>query len=64
MTFDKRCALLFAVTAGIVGGAALVMATRRRHHHAASELEQTSELKSWENEGGSMAPAAVAQAVP
>ena len=64
MNINKRWALLLAATAGVVGGAALAMASRRQQHQVARELEHTSELKSWEGEGGSVAPAVTAPAQP
>lgn len=64
MNLNKRWALLFAATAGVVGGAVLAMASRRRQQQVAREVEHTSELKSWEGEGGSVAPAAIAPAQP
>jgi len=62
MNTVKRWALLFTVTAGVVGGAALALASRRHLRKAARELEHTSHLASWEDEGGSVTPAATAQA--
>jgi len=62
MNLNKRWALLIAATAGVVGGAMLAMASRRQQRQVARELERTSELKSWEGEGGSVAPAAQAPA--
>lgn len=64
MNMNKRWALLLAATAGVVGGAVLAMASRRQHHEVMRKLEDTSELKSWENEGGNVAPAATAPAQP
>ena len=64
MNVYKRWALLFAATAGVVGGAVLAMASRRQQDQVARELEHTSELKSWEGEGGSVAAAPIAPAQP
>jgi hypothetical protein len=64
MNINKRWAFLLAATAGVVGGAVLAVASRRQHHEVARELEHTSELKSWENEGGNVAPAGIAPAQP
>lgn len=64
MTMNKRWAFLLAATAGVVGGAVLAVASRRQHHEVAREMEHTADLKSWENEGGNVAPAATAPAQP
>jgi len=64
MNTHKRWAFLLAATAGVVGGAVLAVASRRQHHEVARELEHTSDLKSWENEGGNLAPATTAPAQP
>ena len=61
---NKRWAFLFAATAGVVGGAVFAMASRRQQHQVARELEHTSKLESWEGEGGSVAPVAIAPAQP
>ena len=64
MNIDKRWVLLFAAATGVVGGVALAMAFRRQHRRVARELEHTADLKSWEDEGGSVAPAAIARLQP
>jgi hypothetical protein len=63
MNLNKRWAYLFAATAGVVGGV-LAMASRRQKHRIAGELEHTSELKAWEGEGGSVAPASTTPSRP
>lgn len=64
MNLNKRWAFLFAATVGVVGGAVLAMASRRQKHRIAGELEHASELKSWEGEGGSVAPASTTPSQP
>lgn len=64
MNLNKRWAFLLAAAAGALGVAVLSMASRRQRHQVARDLEHTSELKAWEGEGGSVAPAAMAPAQP
>ena len=63
MSIDKRWILL-AVTAGAAAGAALASRSRRLHHRAAHEAQHKTDLKTWENEGGNFAPAAVSPVQP
>lgn len=61
MSIDKRWLLLIAVAAG---GAAVALTSRHRQHRTARKLEHKSDLKSWENEGGNLAPAPVLAPAP
>jgi hypothetical protein len=66
MNIDKRW-FLPLVAAGAAIGAAVASASRRRHRRIARDLhdqERTAEHKSWENEGGNLAPTPVAPALP
>jgi len=57
MNIDKRWLLLLAAAAGAAAATAIAWASRRRHHRTNRDLEHTADLKSWENEGGNLAPA-------
>ncbi len=57
MKIDKSWILLVAVVAGAAGGAAYALASHRRGHKAAGKLQHKHDLRSWENEGGNLAPA-------
>lgn len=63
MSIDKRWILL-AVTAGAAVGAAFASQSRRRHHRAAQDAQHKTNLKTWENEGGNLAPAEVSPVQP
>jgi len=64
MNMDNRWVLLLAIAASAAVGAAVASKSRRRHRQNAHDLEYTTELKSWENEGGNVAPAPVPPALP
>ena len=58
MNIDKRWLLTIAVVAS-AAAAATVAATsrsRRRNHGNAHQLQHATDVKSWENEGGNLAP--------
>jgi fatty-acid desaturase len=58
MNIDKRWLLLLAAAAGAGAATAVAWASSRRQHHRTNrDLEHTADLKSWENEGGNLAPA-------
>jgi len=63
MNIDKRWLVLFAVAASAAVGAAVASKSRHRHRRTAHAQDYKTELKSWENEGGNLAPAP-ATAVP
>ena len=56
MNIDKRWILLLTVTASAAVGAAFASLIRRRHVRAAHDLQHKTNLKTWENEGGNLAP--------
>lgn len=60
MNIDKRWVLLLALAAGAAAGAVVATNARRRNHRTARIRELKTELKSWENEGGNLAPTPVA----
>ena len=60
MNIDKRWILLLGIAAG---GAAVALTARRRHHRSVGDQQHKTNIKSWENEGGNLAPPPVA-AVP
>ena len=64
MKIDTRWLVLVAVAAGAAAGAAVATKARRRHHRTARDLEHATDLKSWENEGGNLAPSPVPAALP
>jgi hypothetical protein len=67
LNIDKRWFLLLAVVVGAASaaaGAAVASKSRRHHHRKAHDLEHKTQLKSWENEGGNLAPIAAVPALP
>ena len=64
MNIDKRFFLLLAVAASAAVGAVAAFKTRTRHHRTLRDRQHKEDLKSWENEGGNLAPAAVSPAQP
>jgi hypothetical protein len=62
MTVSNRWILLLAVAAGAAGGAVIASNSRRRQ--TTHDRDHKSQLKSWENEGGNLAPIPVAAALP
>jgi len=58
MTIDKRFLLLLAVAASAAVGAVAASKARVRHHRTVRHRQDKTEIKSWENEGGNLAPAA------
>jgi hypothetical protein len=64
MSIDKRWILLLAVTAGAAVGATFASRSRRLHHRGALDAQHKTDLKTWENEGGNLAPAAVSPVQP
>jgi hypothetical protein len=57
MSIDNRWYLLLAVAAGTAAGVAVALTVRSRGHKAVRRLQHKSDIKSWENEGGNLAPA-------
>jgi hypothetical protein len=67
LNIDKRWFLLLAVAVGAASaaaGAAVASKSRRHHHRKVRDLEHKIQLKSWENEGGNLAPIAAVPASP
>jgi hypothetical protein len=64
MNIDKRFLLLLAVTASAAVGAVAASKARVRHHRTVRDRNDKTEIKSWENEGGNLAPAALSPAQP
>ncbi len=64
MNIDKRWFFLLAVAASAAAGAAVASTSRRRQRRTAHDLDHKTALKSWENEGGNLAPLAMAPASP
>jgi hypothetical protein len=56
MNLDRRWTILLAVTISAAVGAALASRTRGQRVQAAGESQRKTDLKSWENEGGNLAP--------
>jgi len=56
MNIDKRWMLLLAVAASAAAGAAFASRARRHHARATGESQHSTHLKTWENEGGNLAP--------
>ena len=61
MNIDNRFLLLLAVAAV---GAVAASKSWLRHRHTTRDQEHKQDLKSWENEGGNLAPAAVLPTKP
>jgi hypothetical protein len=59
MIIDKRWFPLLAIAVGVAAGAVAASRSRRRVQRTTRDPAHTAELKSWENEGGNLAPAAV-----
>jgi len=63
MNIDKRWVLLFVAGASALAGAAVARSARRRKHRTAHAHDHGLQLKSWENEGGNLAPVPATAAV-
>jgi hypothetical protein len=57
MNVDSRWYLLIAFAACAVVGATVASKLRSGRHYAARRRDHAIDLKSWENEGGNLAPA-------
>jgi hypothetical protein len=64
MNIDKRFILLLVVAASAAVGAVAAWRSRLRHHRSTGDLQHKEDVKSWENEGGNLAPAAVSPTPP
>jgi len=64
MSIDKRWFLLLAVTVSAAVSAAIASRSRRRHLRAAQDVQHKANLKTWENEGGNLAPTAASPVQP
>jgi hypothetical protein len=58
MTLDQRIFLMLVVAASAAVGAVAASKARVRHHRTVRHRQDKTEIKSWENEGGNLAPAA------
>lgn len=58
MNIDKRFLVLLAVAASAAVGAVAASKTRLRHHRTVRDREHKQDVKTWESEGGNLAPAA------
>lgn len=56
MNHAKSLFLLLAVAASAVAAVAVASTMGRRQRRGAHDLEHAGDLKSWENEGGNLAP--------
>jgi hypothetical protein len=64
MKTDKPWLLLLAVALGAAIGAVVASKSRRLHQRAVRDLEHTTDVKAWENEGGNLAPTAATAVLP
>jgi hypothetical protein len=64
MYIEKRWYLLLAVAVSAAVGAAVASKLRRRQRLIARQPEHAADLKSWENEGGNLAPSTAASVLP
>jgi hypothetical protein len=56
LKIERRWLVLAAMAAGTAFGAAMARRSRVRRHREAHALDTRSQVKSWENEGGNLAP--------
>jgi len=56
MNIDKHWLLLFAIATSAVATAVIASRSDRRQRRAAHHREHKTALRSWENEGGNLAP--------
>lgn len=56
MRIEKNWHLLLAVAVSAAIGAAVASTLRRRQHRDAHHDQHVDDIKSWENEGGNLAP--------
>jgi len=56
MNIDRRWIIMFAVTISAAIGAAFASRSHSQRVLAAGESQRKTDLKSWENEGGNLAP--------
>ena len=64
MNISNRFLLLLAATAGAAAGATIASQARHRHHRTVRNQEHKSQVKSWENEGGNLAPVPAPAVLP
>ncbi|MEO8484809.1 MAG: hypothetical protein ABI585_00585 [Betaproteobacteria bacterium] len=64
MNFDSIWILALGLAVVSLGGMIAMMEIYRRRHVGKSRLEHKEDLRSWENEGGNVANAPMAPAVP
>lgn len=64
MKIDQRRFLLLAIAAGAAAGAVVASRSRHRQQRTTRDPGHAADLKSWENEGGNLAPAAAVPARP
>ena len=64
MKIEKRWLVLAAIAAGTACGAAMARRFRVLRHREAHALDTKSQVKSWENEGGNLAPAPATARMP
>ena len=57
LKIEKHWLVLVAMALGAASGAAMSWRSRARRMRSAHALDVKSQLKSWENEGGNLAPA-------
>ena len=61
MNIDRSWIVLLAVAVGATAGAVAVSTSRHRARRTADIVDHKMDLKSWENEGGNLAPVPTAQ---
>ena len=64
MSNDKRWSLILAIAISAAAGAAIAATSRRKHVRATQHLQHKTHVTAWENEGGNLAPAPAAAAMP
>jgi hypothetical protein len=64
MNIDKRWFVLLAVAVSAAAGAAVASKSRRRHLRTAHDHDHKAAVRSWENEGGNLAPIPMGATLP
>jgi hypothetical protein len=63
MSNDKRLSLLFAIAISAAAGAAIAATSRRKQIRATQDQQHKTHVRTWESEGGNLAPTEAAAAL-
>ena len=64
MHIDRHWRLLLAIAGIAATGAVAASKSHRRNHRAVRDVERNTAVRSWENEGGTLAPMPSAPSLP